>query len=208
MSDPDDGLALRRVPTTGIPHATCRFVACRLTPAVLRLQAMPTASETSAAHPTRTFTVCGIAFIIAAAVAAAINLKQPFAHGWWLVAYLSLVGGVAQLILAPGVVALARVRDVRAQGLGYSTPELLLWNGGTLVVAVADLMGHPAGVLVGSVLLIAALLLFGFELNVTLRRPSTADRAPVMWAWLYGGFLVFMAASTAIGTVVAYGAPK
>lgn len=132
------------------------------------------------------------------------NFNRPFAHGWWLVAYLSLVGGVAQLILAPGVVALARIRDPRTYDLSHSMLELLLWNVGTIIVAVADLMGRPVGVLVGSVLLIAALFLFTLELRTTLRRTSTAGRAAVTWAWLYGGFLVFMAASTAIGTVLAY----
>ncbi|MEO6778013.1 MAG: hypothetical protein ABI194_01045 [Gemmatimonadaceae bacterium] len=170
---------------------------------------MPSASETSAARPARparAFTVCGTAFIVAAAVAAAINLNQPFPHGWWLVAYLSLVGGVAQLILASGVVALARMRGART-GLSHSVPELLLWNAGTIIVALADLMGRPVGVLVGSVMLIAALMLFALELSGTLRRPSAAGRKAVTWAWLYGGFLVFMAASTAIGTVLAYRVP-
>jgi hypothetical protein len=44
------------------------------------------------------------AFLVAAVLVAAVRGLVPFAHGWWLVSYLVLVGGISQWLLggAPG----------------------------------------------------------------------------------------------------------
>jgi ferredoxin len=41
-------------------------------------------------------------FLAASAVAADWNAAEPFAHGWWLVSFLALVGGIAQLLFGAG----------------------------------------------------------------------------------------------------------
>ena len=149
----------------------------------------------------RAFVVCAAVFIIAAAVIAVINTRTPFTRGWWLVAYLALVGGVAQIMLGPGLIALARHSDAAMPGLHHKFAELLLWNTGTAIVAFADIAISPPGVLAGSVLLIAALFLFAGELHgasAFARRPAPG------WRRMYALLLVFLLGSVAVGTVLAY----
>jgi len=149
----------------------------------------------------RAFVLCAAVFIIAAAVVAVANARTPFARGWWLVAYLALVGGVAQILLGPGLLALARRSDAAMPGLHHKGAELLLWNAGTAIVAAADMVLSPPGVLAGSVLLIAALALFAVELRQT---SAFARRPAPGWRRMYALFLVFLLGSVAVGTVLAY----
>ena len=149
----------------------------------------------------RRFAICGVVFLVASVIAAIMNVRAPFARGWWLVAYLSLVGGVAQLLLGPGLIALANRHGWHGQSLRYSVAELVLWNIGTLTVAIADLALAPGGVVAGSVLLVVALALFARELNHVSTVPSPPARA---WRGLYVLLLVFLAVSTIVGTILAY----
>ena len=54
------------------------------------------------ARPDRLSLGLGLTFLAAALPAAALSAANPFEHGWWLVAYLTLVGGLSQLLLGPG----------------------------------------------------------------------------------------------------------
>src|SRR5690348_11056072 len=45
------------------------------------------------------FVVCAAAYLAAAALVGAVHASAPVTRGWWLVAFLSLVGGVSQLLL-------------------------------------------------------------------------------------------------------------
>lgn len=149
----------------------------------------------------RLFVLCGAAFLVVAAIAAVTNVRAPFAHGWWLVAYLSLVGGVAQLLLGPGLSVIARRSGAQERALRYGVAELALWNVGTVMVAVADLMLMPGGVVVGSVLLIVALALFARDL---MRINVASGTSLGVWRVMYSLLLVFMAVSTIVGTALAY----
>lgn len=149
----------------------------------------------------RMFAVCGTAFLVAATIAAIMNARTPFAHGWWLVAYLSLVGGVAQLLLGPGLIAVANRGTSNRQALRYSAAEIVLWNVGTAIVAVADLAVTPDGVVVGSVLLGLALALFARELKDV---NAVSDKPTRAWRGGYAALLVFLALSTVVGTILAY----
>ena len=54
-------------------------------------------------------------FVIGAAVVGTANMQAPFERGWWLTAYLFLVGGLAQLLLIRGQHALTtRPREPQA----------------------------------------------------------------------------------------------
>jgi hypothetical protein len=163
------------------------------------------ASPRAARTDGRAFVVCAAIFLIVAAVIAVANVSTPIgvpvAHGWWLVAYLALVGGVAQLLLGPGLIALARHTDAAMPSLRHGVAELVLWNVGTAAVALADLAAAPGAVLGGSVLLVATLVLFTVELrgvSAFARRPAPA------WRRMYALLLVFLAASVVVGTVLAY----
>ena len=112
------------------------------------------------------FEGCAAAFTTAAVVAAIVRIAKPFGHGWWLVAYLALVGGLSQLLLGPGLNAIASSTG-RAPGVKTSSAQLVLWNAGTALVAIGVLAGTSAGVIAGSVLLLAALGSFAVSLGRT-----------------------------------------
>jgi hypothetical protein len=73
--------------------------------------------------------------IVAGGAVAAVNSAAPFGHGSWLAAYLVLVGGVSQVVLGAGRLALRAPRPTPA----LLRAQLVLWNLGSLAV--------PAGVL-------------------------------------------------------------
>lgn len=158
-------------------------------------------SDTLARLPGRLFALCGTVFILAAVVVAIVQAVDPITLGWWLVAYLSLVGGVAQIMLGSGLLALAERADGHAPSANERLAELVLWNVGTLIVAVADLANAPLVVLVGSAALLAALAFFAAGLN---RIHATAAHPPRLWIRLYVVLLVFLAVSTAVGSVLSH----
>jgi hypothetical protein len=131
--------------------------------------------------------------VVAGGLVAAVNSAAPFAHGSWLAAYLVLVGGVAQALLAIG-------RD-RLPGARPATHrrrlELLLWNGGTLVVAAGVLVDAPAFVALGSGGLFVALASLG---------AATATRPARRWRLAYHGLILALAASVVVGCALAFAA--
>jgi hypothetical protein len=154
--------------------------------------------ETSTAG--RAPTLCAIAFIGAAVVVAAVHLATPITRGWWLVAYLTLVGGLAQLLLFGGLVALARRSATRMPGAAVIKRRVVLWNAGTLIVAVMDLVELQIGVVVGAGALVVALVMFARDLrDVDLAAPALRDR----WSAGYALLLIVLGCSVAIGVALA-----
>jgi hypothetical protein len=152
----------------------------------------------------RGFAICASAFVVVAAAVAVVQATAPFTRGWWLVAYLILVGGLSQLLLGSGLIALARRSAARACGANTTRAQLALWNAGTVTVAIADLGEVPGGVLAGSAALYGALALFGIGLrrvSVTARRPSRR------WFGGYVLLLVFLGACVVIGAALAGAVP-
>ena len=158
----------------------------------------------AAEAPARAFTACAAAFGLAAAGLAALHAGVDITRGWWLVAYLSLVGGVAQLLLGPGLIALARRSGARPPGATDRGAQLVLWNAGTVIVAVSDVTGAAMGVLAGSVVLLVALSLFAAALH---RVRATGRRRTPRWERGYVLLLVFLAGSVAVGTGLAGALP-
>lgn len=152
----------------------------------------------------RAFATCAAAFILVAAIVAAVRQATPIAHGWWLVAYLSLVGGFSQVLLGPGLNAIVKRADGRGSGKAATGAQLILWNAGTVIVAVAVLADAPAGVLVGSVLLLVALGSFA----VSLRHAGSTARRPVRpWILGYALLVGFLGSSVVVGAGLAGALP-
>ncbi|HET8656415.1 MAG TPA: hypothetical protein VFL93_12920 [Longimicrobiaceae bacterium] len=149
----------------------------------------------------RAFTICAVIFLVAAAAIAVLRSFTPITRAWWLVAYLSLVGGISQLLLGPGLIGLAGQRGARLPARGARRAQLVTWNGGTLLVAVADLVPSAAGVLVGSIVLVVALVLFARGLREV---STTANRLARGWTAAYVVLLIFLAGSVVIGTLLAF----
>src|SRR5213078_2655396 len=102
------------------------------------------------------FAWCASLWLAAALIAAVARAIAPFANGIWLVAYLFLVGFVAQVLLARGqaTVLAAAPSDADAPPIGA---QATLWNAGVVAVPLGVLVGARIFVVLGSVALLTAL---------------------------------------------------
>ena len=141
-------------------------------------------------------------FVAAAAVVGTANLLVPFERGWWLTAYLFLVGGLAQLLLARGQDALTAAPHVPSGAHVWA--QWALWNTGTAVVAVADMARVMPAVDVGSAALLIALLLY--LLGVRRGEPKS-DRPASALAYGYGALVIVLGGSVLVGTFLAGALP-
>ena len=134
--------------------------------------------------------------IVAGGAVAAVNSAAPFGHGSWLAAYLVLVGGVSQILLSTGQVALGSPRLTRV----VSPAQLVLWNLGSLAVPAGVLADWALLVTAGSVVLLAALALFAVGVGGT--RPDARGRSI-----LYLAIVVGLTVSVVVGSALADAAP-
>jgi hypothetical protein len=153
------------------------------------------------ALPAPLFACGGAAFIVAASGVAAWNAIDQVAHGWWLVSFLALVGGLAQLLLGAGdrrLRAQAPARPARRS----SAHLFVVWNIGTLLVPLGVLAEARAAVVVGGVALLAALS------GLSLVRPGPLFTGRLSGAHAaYLALITFLAASVLIGTGLAWDLP-
>lgn len=141
---------------------------------------------------TGAFVACAGVLIVSGGAVAAVNSAAPFDRGSWLAAYLVLVGGVSQIVLGVGRAALPAPRPARA--------PLALWNLGSLVVPAGVLADLAPMVTVGSVALLAGLVLFARGLT-----PPRRDARGL--AALYLAFILGLAVSVIVGSAIAHAAP-
>ena len=154
-------------------------------------------SAEAAADVERPLVVGAAIFVVASAGVAIFQAIAPMSRGWWLVAFFALVGGVSQWLLGAGLVAAG---DAGTSARAPGTP--VLWNGGTLLVAASDLADLPVGVLIGSALLLTALLLFGCRLRAIVIHERVTPLSVG-----YAALLVVLAASVLIGAGLAAALP-
>jgi hypothetical protein len=147
-------------------------------------------------------TVSSAAFAIAAMVAGAANVLAPFERGWWLTAYLLLVGGLSPMLLSRGQNALATRRGEPPAALLWM--QWALWNAGTGTVALADMAQTMAGVDAGGVALLVALLLFLTGVRRAGKRPR---RQAAALERAYVTLLVVLGSSVVLGTFLAGALP-
>jgi hypothetical protein len=134
--------------------------------------------------------------IVAGGLVAAVNSASPFAHGSWLAAYLVLVGGVAQLALS----AAPLLFPAPASSRTLARAQLWLWNVGTAIVAVGVFTEANVIVVVGSVLVLAALGCFA--------RGAGPAREPGRGLVLaYRLVIAILGVSVVIGIALAGGSP-
>jgi hypothetical protein len=149
------------------------------------------------------FAGCASIWLTAALVAAVARAIEPFAHGIWLVAYLFLVGCLAQVLLARGqaTVLAAAPADGGAPPIGA---QATLWNAGVVAVPLGVLVGARVFVVLGGVALLTALAAFW---RASRPRRSESGAASGGAGVGYLALMVFMAASVLIGTVLAWDTP-
>jgi hypothetical protein len=149
------------------------------------------------------FAGCASLSLAAALVTAAARTIEPFAHGVWLVAYLFLVGFLAQLLLGRGqaMVLAAAPSGANAPPIGA---QATLWNAGVVAVPLGVLVGARVFVVLGSVALLTALAAFWQASRPRSSESGAASRGP---GFGYRALMLFMAASVVIGTALAWDTP-
>jgi hypothetical protein len=156
----------------------------------------PAATRVVIDLPTGAALVLGTAMILAGGMVAAVNSASPFGHGSWLAAYLVLVGGVSQVVLSIGALALRGPspadRTARAR--------LALWNAGSLAVPAGVLAGAAWPVTAGSGALLWSLVLFGLETRGAAGRLRRA-------AFAYLLIVASLVASVVVGSAIAGAVP-
>lgn len=133
----------------------------------------------------------GTAAIIVGGLFSAVTARAATYHSAWLVAYLVLIVGVAQIILGIGQRQLA----VMPLGVGGTLALALLYNLGNVGVMYGTLQAATLWVDVGSALLVIALLWCAWAA----RSPR---RSPARWAyWL---FVALLLGSVIVGVALAH----
>lgn len=161
-------------------------------------------------------------FLIAALTVAVVRTFTYFDNGIWLVAYLLLVGFLAQYLLGEVQSEVTGGPDgggpTEGERGSMVPPEIvrlesLLWNAGSVLVPLSVMAGGKAGVIVGSIGLALALVLFGrvaFPGTTTI--PGTAGHGSGRnggngMLLVYRLLILFMAVSVITGIVLAWGRP-
>jgi hypothetical protein len=150
----------------------------------------------------RPLVVGAAAFLVASVAIAITQAIAPMDRGWWLVAFFGLVGGLSQWLLGAGLVVIGRDAGAGDGPYGAAPMTALLWNGGTVLVAAADLADVPAVLLIGSAALLAALLLFGRALLEVV-----GDGRVTALSVAYAALLAFLTASVLVGAGLAGALP-
>jgi hypothetical protein len=143
-------------------------------------------------------------FVLAGALSAVVNTAAPFHHGWWLVAYLSLVGGLSQVLLGVGQYVLAERTQSQTPPNTSLLTQLGLWSLGTVAVAAGDLAATRTVLLLGSALLLIDLALFAVRLS---RLQRSAARRALAWECCYAALVLFLAISVLVGSSLAGALP-
>lgn len=160
---------------------------------------------TAARRQTRPdLTAFATASLLAAVLTAILRVAEPFDHGIWLVAYLLLVGFLAQLLLGRGQAALLRVASRPPPMPRARAAQLVLWNVGVVAVPLGVFVEARVAVVLGSLALVAALASFANSVRPAFV-PELSSRP-----WLsrgYAALLGFMVVSVLVGTALAWDAP-
>jgi hypothetical protein len=146
--------------------------------------------------PVRCAVVISVLFLLGGALTAEQALATPFEHGWWLSAYLVLVGFVAQILLVVGRTPLL-ARPPRAS---RQWVEIALWNLGAVGVPLGVFNDAPWTVLTASSAMLGALALYAAGL-----RRSPARKGRIRLA--YYALVAFLALSVLVGTALAEALP-
>lgn len=149
----------------------------------------------------RDLTAFAAASLIVAVVAAIIRAAEPFDHGIWLVAYLFLVGYLAQFLLGRGQAALLAASDRTPPPPRVRRAQLVLWNIGVVAVPFGVIVGARLAVVIGALGLLVALVSFSESVRAVLRAHPRSRR------WLTTGYvalLAFMATGALVGTALAW----
>ncbi|HWK25521.1 MAG TPA: hypothetical protein VNS09_03110 [Solirubrobacter sp.] len=135
------------------------------------------------------FIKAGLAYLIAAAVVAAIHTLAGWEPGHWIALHLAFVGGVSQLVLGAGQFFAGAFLATDPPSRALVRTQLGTWNAGAVLVAV----GVPTDVapltIAGAVALVAGLVAFLAGLRSLRRRSLQSVPWAVRWYEACAAFL-------------------
>ncbi|MFE3170270.1 hypothetical protein ACFXPA_28500 [Amycolatopsis sp. NPDC059090] len=145
------------------------------------------------------FAALGIGCTVTGGLASAVIAPHPTPHGAWAVAYLVLVGGIAQIGLGVGQALLSPAPPARL----LVVAQVAAWNAGNAAVLGGTLSGATPVVDLGGAVLVVGLAL----LVLGVRGGSPGGRA----RWVRHGFqalVVLLLVSIPVGLVLARIGPR
>ncbi|MGH2966362.1 MAG: hypothetical protein ACRDMH_13430 [Solirubrobacterales bacterium] len=148
------------------------------------------------------FFVCGIAFLLAAAVAGTADALSDWPSGRWLALHLAFLGGVSQLIIGASQFFVGAFLATDPPPRGLVRAQLVAWNGGAILLAVAVPEQEAVLTWIAVGLLLVGLGLYGSAL-IAMRRRSLR-RAPWATRW-YASGAGFLAVGVVAGALLARG---
>jgi nitrite reductase (NO-forming) len=150
------------------------------------------------------FFVCGIAFLLAAAVAGLIQTILPWPWGSWLSLHLAFVGGVSQLVLGASQFFVGAFLATDPPPRSLVRAELLLWNLGAIILAVAvpETAGAPIWLAVGC--LVLSLGLWSVSIGLMWHRSLRRSFWAIGW---YSSGALFLGFGVIAGSLLAHGVP-
>lgn len=138
--------------------------------------------------------------LLATGVAAVARLVYTYEHGIWLVAYLFLVGSLSQYLLARGQSALSPETPARVV-----RSETLFWSAGVVTVPLGVLGGMKILIVIGSLVLLAALVLFWSATRPGMEVALAAGRIGLVRG--YRALLILVGISVFVGIGLGWRAP-
>ncbi len=150
------------------------------------------------------FFICGIGFLVAAAVAGSIQAISPWPWGRWLALHLAFVGGVSQLVLGASQFFAGAFLATDPPPKSLVRGQLLAWNTGAILLALAIPGRADTQILIAVGLLLAGLGLWGAAVATMWRR--SLRRSPWATRWYCSG-AVFFGLGMLAGSLLARGTP-
>jgi len=150
------------------------------------------------------FFVCGVGFLLAAAVAAVAQALSPWPWGHWLALHLAFVGGVSQLVLGASQFFAGAFLATDPPPRILVRGQLAAWNAGAILLAIAVPERADTVIWVAVGLLLAGLALWGAAIAVLLRR--SLRRSPWATRW-YVGAAAFFGLGMLAGSLLARATP-
>ncbi|MDQ2621436.1 MAG: hypothetical protein M3Y45_00165 [Actinomycetota bacterium] len=148
------------------------------------------------------FFLCGLLFLAAAAVTGVIQAMSPWAWGRWLALHLAFFGGVSQLVLGASQFFAAAFLATDPPPRRLVRAQLLCWNAGAILLALAVPLRTDAPIWIAVVLLVGGLLAWARALAVM--RGRSLSRNPWATRW-YEASAGFFAVGIFAGAILSQG---
>jgi nitrite reductase (NO-forming) len=150
------------------------------------------------------FFVCGVFFLAAAAVAGTVQALAPWPWGRWLAMHLAFVGGISQIVLGASQFFAGAFLATDPPRRIFVRVQLLAWNVGAILLAIALPEGAGALIWVAVALLLGGLAAWGAAIAAMRRR--SLRRSPWATRW-YVSAAAFFGLGMIAGSLLAHGEP-